>query len=83
MNHALSAQIAWSMATHRAFRIQTGIQMNEEVRRAAEVPAEDSLQFFDLPMALLQGKISRENQVEVNMDQPSGSPGPQPMHINP
>jgi hypothetical protein len=53
MNHALLAEIAWSMPTHRAFRIQAGIQMDEEVRHAAEVPVEDSLEFFHLPMALL------------------------------
>ena len=41
------------MPTHRAFRIEAGIQMDEEVRRATEVPVEDSLEFFHLPMALL------------------------------
>ena len=53
MNHALLAEITWSMPTHGAFRIEAGIQMDEDVRHPAEVPVEDSLEFFHLPMALL------------------------------
>jgi len=53
MNHALLAEITWSMPTHGAFRIEAGIQMDEEVRPATEVPVENFLEFFHLPMALL------------------------------
>jgi hypothetical protein len=53
MNHALLAETTWSMPTHGTFRIEAGIQMDEEVRLATEVPVEDSLEFFHLPMALL------------------------------
>jgi hypothetical protein len=53
MNHALLAEITWRMPAHGAFRIEAGIQMDEEVRHAAEVLVENSLEFFHLPMALL------------------------------
>jgi hypothetical protein len=53
MNHALLAEITWRMPTHGAFRVEAWIQMDEEVRPATEVPVEDFLKFFHLPMSML------------------------------
>ena len=83
IDFGLPPEVAWDMPAYRAFRFKAWVQMDEKIRHATEVRVEDCLQLFHLPVDPFQGKFSREDQVEINMDQPSGSPSPQPVNIDP
>ena len=71
-----AAVVAGLEAADGTLRFHAGVGMDEDVRLALILIVEDLLQFFDFRMALLQGEIPGQDEVEVDKDMGAGPSGP-------
>jgi hypothetical protein len=83
MVRRLTSKNTGTVAAYGALTVGTRIHMDEDVCRALKMLLEDVFQLLDSMVAFIQGQIPRHDQVKIDMDAISGTPGAKFVHINP
>jgi hypothetical protein len=65
------------------FRIVARVQMDENVRFSTKVIGKNSLRSFHFTVPCFQREVSRQDEVEIDVNHASGSFGSESMHIDP